>query len=206
MITLVTAIILCAIQLLSGQEKEFSIALSGGIVKPFISVEPIGDDFFGAGTGEDWKQVIGLTSVGFSYWITGNMRFFPMKSILLEADMSYWRKTEQTNPSLLPDVKVDNIFRDFSIGLNAVYQLKGEKFTPFFGGGVQLHFLRAQVEPEGFPEISEKASLKKIGACLSGGIDIALNKKLSFFVASRYDYVPDWHLIKMYSGIRYHIH
>lgn len=206
MITLLGAIILCTTQQLSGQEEEFSMAIGGGIVKPFIAIESIGDDFFGEGTGEDWEKVIGFTSVGFSYWIIGDMRFFRMKSILLEADMSYWRKTEDTNPSLFPDVKVDNIFRDFSIGLNGVYQHRGEKFTSFFGAGVQLHFLRAQVEPEGFAEISEKASLKKIGACFLIGIDLGLNKELSFFIASRYDYVSDWHLMKIYSGIRYHIH
>jgi len=183
---------------------DYDFGFGIGYVSPLLNIKNIGDDFFGEGAGDEWEQIIGLHDVSGTYWIMGNARYYMGKRIALEAEVGYWTKTEKTKPGTLDFVDVNSSFKDFSIGGNLIYILRGKSYSPFAGGGVAIHFLRAKTEPIGFPEIAVDGSKNKVGLCLLGGIEIKLHQHLSIYGAGRYDYIPDWSQWKIYSGLRFH--
>lgn len=199
---LISIMILCS---LCASAHEIQVGGGIGIVSPSVNIRNAGDDLFGKGAGDEWEGLVGLTKVNHSLWFWGNARITMTKYFVLDAEFGYWKKTEATIPLLLPSVKVNNVFRDVSIGSQAILIKQRKVISPYIGGGVRFHFLKAEINPEGYPEIAEKGNKFTVSPCISGGVDIKVSKVMSLVAAADYDFLSNWKQAKFYTGVRFRI-
>jgi len=181
--------------------KEIEIGFQGGYYFPSISIEESGDELLGKGSGKELKDFIGIKEVGNNIWFGGNINFLLHKNFNFQSEINYWSKTERTNATYLPEIRINTKFTDISIEGN--FFLK--KSISFIGGGLSLHHLKINVEPQGFSEVSEEGSKNKLGIQAIGGLKFSIKSKYSIIIALRKDFVSLWKNIRIYSGFLFRL-
>ena len=96
--------------------KLDAIEVSVGAVffKPYININKTGDVFFGEGSGDELVNIIGINSVGSTYFLNGNIRFQATKFMAIELGANYWSKTEKRTLPAIDDMNVNTSFQDIS--------------------------------------------------------------------------------------------
>ena len=91
--------------------------------------------------------------------------------------------------------------RDFNIGtdVNVDFPVEGGRVIPYAGGGLGLHFLKA--EDPAFPGLS--ASDTKLGFNIQGGIRNQVMPNLGLFGEVKYNFVSDANQLKLMGGFTY---
>jgi predicted cupin superfamily sugar epimerase len=90
---------------------------------------------------------------------------------------------------------------DLMIGsdVNVDFPVEGGRMTPYAGGGLGLHFVKASVPP-GF--IGDNSSTK-LGLNIQGGIKNQLMPNLGVFGEVKYSFVSDVNQLKIMGGFTY---
>ncbi len=120
----------------------------------------------------------------------------PVPNLSLSIEAGYWNKSYTDE---LTTWKLG--FSDLSFGLSGKYEVDASqgKFYPYFGAGVGMHMLKAEIEVMG---ISASATDSKFGAHAFGGIRVPFAPVISGFVEARYTVVdPDY--LGVYGGLNY---
>jgi opacity protein-like surface antigen len=88
---------------------------------------------------------------------------------------------------------------DFSLGLDLLFDfpLQDSRMTPYAGGGLGLHFVKAD-DPQG-PSNSDS----KLGLNVQGGIRNDVMPNLALFGELRYNFVSDFNQLKILGGFTY---
>jgi len=91
--------------------------------------------------------------------------------------------------------------KDFSIGadVNLDFPLQDSRLTPYAGGGLGLHWLKASNDAPGGAEVSDT----KLGLNLQGGIRTDVMPNLAVFGELRYNFVSDANQLKLLGGFTY---
>ncbi len=91
--------------------------------------------------------------------------------------------------------------KDFSIGLDLGFDfpLQDSRITPYAGGGLGLHFLKATTN---VPNIDDE-SRTKLGLNAQGGIRTDVMPNLALFGELRYNFVSDANQLKVLGGFTY---
>jgi len=184
------------------EKHQFTISV--GYVQPLFNIKKMGNEFFAPGIGQEWEDIIGLKQVGGTYFISGSFGFVKIKNITLEAEASYWQKKIMTKPESYDFIDVRNFFSDISLGVNGIWKLKRKMMNPFLGGGISFHFLKAEINPVQYPELSRSASKNKIMLSVLGGSEFILSKKLSMHVSARFDIHANLNQWKLHAGLAYY--
>jgi hypothetical protein len=186
--------------------QTFAVGLGIGYIQPTLDISRIGDEFFWTGAGAQWKDLIGLKAVKGTVFLYGDLRLYLRFPITFELSGYRWSRVETTHPSVSPSftVPVHNRFQDLALGLNVLWSPTLKNFRPFVGVGASFHHLRAEIDPEGFPEIATKGSKQRVGPALSAGVDWKVLPRVALFITGRYDVVVAWNQWKILGGIRFH--
>ena len=121
-------------------------------------------------------------------------------NIMMEAYANYWQITEQFF------VTSELRSRDISIGTRAKYAFpmkNNNKFTPYAGVGVGVHFLNGKYEDSIAPAFNTSVSETKFGFDLGGGMMAAVSDKASFVGEAWYSFVPDLNQFSVKIGMEY---
>lgn len=183
------------------------VSVGAGLIKPYINIRSTGDIFFGEGSGNELKDVIGISAIGSTYFLNGNVRLQATKFMAIEVGTNYWSKTEKRTLPKLDNMKVSTTFRDISFEANAVFLHRKYALVPFYGGGIALHILHINIKPEEFPESGEKATKIKPGLILFAGLEKQIKHNIKFFISMRFENIPGWDqwFLKAYGGFRFNL-
>jgi len=187
--------------------NAIEVSVGAGFLKPYINITSAGDIFFGEGSGNEMKEIIGISSVGSTYFLNGNVRLQGIKFMAIELGANYWSKTEKRTLPMLDNMNVSTTFRNISFEANAVFLHRKYALVPFYGGGVALHVLNITIKPEEFPESGEKATKIKPGIVLFAGLEKQIKHNMKFFVSMRFENIPGWDqwLLNANAGIRFNL-
>jgi opacity protein-like surface antigen len=91
--------------------------------------------------------------------------------------------------------------KDFSLGadINIDFPLQDSRVTPYAGGGLGLHWLKATNSAPGGQEFSDT----KLGLNLQGGVRTDAMPNLALFGELRYNFVSDANQLKILGGFTY---
>lgn len=143
---------------------------------------------------EDIDETVGFGV--FADW--GN--FSP--SWALGSNLDYWSKSEDLG------FGADVSLRDISFSTRAKYlfAVSSPKFQPFVGGGLGLHFLRAEVtfaEDPFFPEETVSDTQTEIGLDLGGGFRTPLGASSELAGDLWYSIVDDFSQLSLKLGVAF---
>lgn len=151
---------------------------SAGVQVGMVNPENL-DATFGVGGFADWGT------------LTPNIR--------LTSHLDYWSKSE----GIPATGKVT--LRDVALTMRTQYMIpvSSEKFQPYVGLGMGLHFLNAKAELAGFPDASDGTT--KVGFDFGGGFAAPLNPKMDLQADTWYGVVDGFNQLSLKGGLAFKI-
>jgi hypothetical protein len=115
----------------------------------------------------------------------------------IEPNIGYWTTSEE-------EFGTELSVSDFSIGAKAKYgiDVKNSNIEPFFGGGLGLHFLSAEVSGFG---MSISDSETKLGLDFGGGVLFPVNPQWQIMTELWYSVVSDVNQVSLGIGLQYNL-
>lgn len=124
----------------------------------------------------------------------------------LGTNIDYWSKSENMGDFGFGSVEAS--IRDISVTTRAKYlfAVSSPKFQPFVGGGLGLHFLRAEVtfpEDPFFPEETVSDTQTELGIDLGGGFRTPIGASTELAGDLWYSIVDDFSQLSMKVGVAF---
>jgi opacity protein-like surface antigen len=116
------------------------------------------------------------------------------RNIRLQPIVEYWSVGQDVGP-------YNADLKDFSLGadINLDFPLQDSRVTPYAGGGIGLHWLKASSNVPDVPDQSDT----KLGLSLQGGVRTDAMPNLALFGELRYNFVSDANQLKILGGFTY---
>jgi len=116
------------------------------------------------------------------------------RNVRLMPIAEYWSVGQDVGP-----YNVD--LKDFSLGadVNLDFPLQDSRITPYAGGGLGLHWLKATTNVPNVPDQSDT----KLGFSVQGGVRTDAMPNLALFGELRYNFVSDFNQLKILGGFTY---
>ena len=116
------------------------------------------------------------------------------RNVRLMPIVEYWSVGQDVGP-------YNADLKDFSLGadINLDFPLQDSRVTPYAGGGIGLHWLKATTNVPNVPDQSDT----KIGLSLQGGVRTDAMPNLALFGELRYNFVSDANQLKILGGFTY---
>lgn len=116
------------------------------------------------------------------------------RNVRLSPIVEYWSVGQDVGP-YNADIK------DFSLGLDVDidFPLQDSRLTPYVGGGLGIHWLKADTNVPGVEDDSDT----KLGLNLQGGVQTEAMPNLALFGELRYNFVSDANQLKILGGFTY---
>lgn len=164
------------------------MASQNAMAEPHLGLQSAGFQV-GMVNPEDLDATVGFG--GFADWgtLTPNIR--------LASHLDYWSKSEgipATGKATLRDVAV-------TMRAKYMFPVSSEKFQPYVGMGMGLHFLNAKVELAGFPDIEDGTS--KVGFDFGGGFAAPINPRMDFQADTWYGVVDGFNQLSLKGGLAF---
>jgi len=129
---------------------------------------------------------VGLGFKGDAGELARNIRIAPI--------VEYWSVGQDVGP-------YNADLKDFSLGadLNIDFPLQDSRVTPYAGGGLGLHWIKATTN---VPNIADQSETK-LGLNIQGGVRTDVMPNLALFGELRYNFVSDANQLKLLGGFTY---
>lgn len=116
------------------------------------------------------------------------------RNVRLSPILEYWSVGQDVGP-------YNADLRDFSLGADVSldFPLQDSRVTPYAGGGLGLHWLKASTNVPGVDDQSDT----KLGFDLMGGVRTDAMPNLALFGELRYNFVSDFNQLKILGGFTY---
>jgi opacity protein-like surface antigen len=116
------------------------------------------------------------------------------RNVRLQPLAEYWSVGQDVGP-------YNADLRDFSIGadIDVDFPLQDSRLTPYAGGGLGVHWLKASTTVPDVPDMSDT----KLGISLQGGVRTEMMPNLALFGEVRYNFVSDFNQLKILGGLTY---
>jgi opacity protein-like surface antigen len=116
------------------------------------------------------------------------------RNIRIAPIVEYWSVGQDVGP-------YNADLKDFSVGadLNVDFPLQDSRVTPYAGGGLGLHWIKATTN---VPNIADQSETK-LGLNIQGGIRTDVMPNLAIFGELRYNFVSDANQLKLLGGFTY---
>lgn len=116
------------------------------------------------------------------------------RNVRLMPIVEYWSVGQDVGP-------YNADLKDFSLGadINLDFPLQDSRVTPYAGGGLGLHWLKATTNVPDVPDQSDT----KLGFSVQGGVRTDAMPNLALFGELRYNFVSDANQLKILGGFTY---
>ncbi|HLQ67735.1 MAG TPA: outer membrane beta-barrel protein [Candidatus Limnocylindrales bacterium] len=116
------------------------------------------------------------------------------RNIRIAPIVEYWSVGQDVGP-------YNADLKDFSLGadLNIDFPLQDSRVTPYAGGGLGLHWIKATTN---VPNIADQSETK-LGLNIQGGVRTDVMPNLALFGELRYNFVSDANQLKLLGGFTY---
>lgn len=116
------------------------------------------------------------------------------RNVRLSPILEYWSVGQDVGP-------YNADLRDFSLGADVSldFPLQDSRVTPYAGGGIGLHWLKASTN---VPNVEDQSDTK-LGFDLMGGVRTDAMPNLALFGELRYNFVSDFNQLKILGGFTY---
>jgi opacity protein-like surface antigen len=116
------------------------------------------------------------------------------RNVRLMPIVEYWSVGQDVGP-------YNADLKDFSLGadINLDFPLQDSRITPYAGGGLGLHWLKATTN---VPNVDDQSDTK-LGFNVQGGVRTDAMPNLALFGELRYNFVSDFNQLKILGGFTY---
>ena len=175
----------------------FTLALCVLAAPAAIAQSALGLETIGASVGFVSPEDLGSTFSLGAYAGCGTIA----PNVGLETRLDYWSTSENV-------YGFESSLRDIALGARAKYffNVTGSTIRPFAGGGLGIHFLRAEVTIPAFfgmPAQSASESDTKFGVDMGGGFATALSPKYDLIGEAWFGIVSNLNQLSLRVGLSY---